>query len=127
MIVDSIHQYLSTSTGITDIVGKSVFPLTVPQGASFPAVVFTLDEDNIDQLLDEVGGLRRSLVSIDCYSKDHPEAHQLADATEAALIGKRGTFGTKTAEFITLQRRFELLETDSKLYRVSMQFAIAYF
>ena len=126
MIVDSVYTHLSTAAGIKAIAGSSVFPLTVPQGSQFPAVVFTLDSDEIDQLLDEVGELRRAMVSIDGYSTNHVEAHQLGDAIEAALTGTHGPFGSKTAEFITLQRRFEMFESDTFLYRVALQFLIAY-
>lgn len=127
MIVDSVYTHLLAAAGVTAIADRAIYPLTIPQGATFPAAVFSLDEDMLDQLLDGVGELRRASVSIDCYSADHVEAHQLADAIEAALVGTQGSFGAKTAEFITLQRRFELFESSTLLYRVSLQFRIAYY
>ncbi len=126
MIVDAVYSRLSSDAGVSAIAGASVFPVTIPQGASKPAIVYTLDGDEVDQLLDGLGEGRLAFVAIDCYADLHAQAHSLADAVEACLSGYRGAMGAKTVEFAKLERRFDLFETETKLYRVSLQFRLAY-
>lgn len=126
MIVDSLFSFLQANAGV-NAVAQGIYPQTIPQGGAFPAITYTLDADERDQLLDSIGDLKRALIEINAWDQDHRLAHALADAIEAALAGYRGVFGTKTAEHIRLERKFDLFESDSLLYRVSQQFLIAYY
>jgi hypothetical protein len=127
MIADSLKNYLSANAAIAALCPESIFPQVMPLEAKLPAITYSLDGDTRDQLLDVVGALRQALVSIDVFDPDHYVAHQLADTVEGSLVDYRGAFGSKTAEHIRLERRFDLFESDSKLYRVSQQFLIAYY
>lgn len=104
-----------------------MFPQTIPQGTSPPAITYSLDFDERDPLFDGPGDLKQALIDTSAWHTDHAAAHALADAVETALANYRGTFGTKTAEHIRLARKFELFESDTGLYRVSQQFLIAYY
>lgn len=126
MIVDSFYSFLGAQSGVTSLCPQ-MYPLTIPEGTSPPAITFTLDADDREPLFDGPGDLRRALIEANAWHTDHAAAHAIADAIETALANYRGTFGSKTAEYIALQRKFELFETDSGLYRVSQQFLIAYY
>lgn len=125
MIVDSFYSYLAAQVGVTSLCPQ-IYPLTIPEGKTPPAITFSLDSDERDPLFDGPGDLKQALVDTSAWHTDHASAHAIADAIETALANYRGTFGSKTAEHIRLARKFELLETDSGLYRVSQQFFIAY-
>lgn len=128
MIVDSFFSYLSANAGVAALCPEtSFFPMTIPQGAALPAITYSLDADDRDQLLDSIGDLKTALFEVNAFSLDHVVAHQLAEAVETALAGYRGAFGSKTAEHIRLERKFELFETDTKLHRVTQQFVLAYY
>jgi hypothetical protein len=125
VIVDSFFSFLGAQSGVTSLCPR-IYPLTIPEGANPPAITFSLDSDERDQLFDGPGDLKQALIDTSSWSLDHANAHAIADAVEAALANYRGTFGSKTAEHIRLARKFELFESDSGLYRVSQQFLIAY-
>lgn len=128
MIVDSFYSYLGTQVGVTSLCPSSKhFPLTIPEGTTPPAITFSLDADERDPLFDGPGDLKQALIEANAWHTDHSAAHALADAIETSLANYRGAFGSKTAEHIRLNRKFELFETDSGLYRVSQQFFIAYY
>lgn len=126
MIVDSLFTFLAADAGIAALC-QSIHPQTLPQNATYPAITYSLDAESRDQLLAEIGLLKTALIEINAWHSDHFTAHQLTDAIENALAGYRGAFGSKTAEHIRLERKFELFESDSGLYRVSQQFLIAYY
>jgi hypothetical protein len=127
MIAPSLVAFLKADAGVAGYALESIFPDVCPQGVVYPAITYSLDEDGRDQLLDEIGGLKQALVSIDCYDPEHERAHLVAEAVETALAGYRGAFGTVTADHVRLERKFGLFETDAKLYRVSQQFLVAYY
>ena len=126
MIVDSFFAFLGAQSGVTSLC-QQIFPLTIPEGADPPAITFSLDSDTRDPLFDGPGDLKTALIDTSAWHTDHAAAHALADAIESALANYRGAFGSKTAEHIRLERKFELFESDSGLYRVSQQFFIAYY
>ncbi len=126
MIVDSFYSFLAAQAGVTSLCPQ-IFPLTIPEGTTPPAITFSLDSDEREPLFDGPGELKQALIDTSSWHTDHAAVHAIADAIETALANYRGTFGTKTAEHIRLARKFELFETDSGLYRVSQQFLIAYY
>lgn len=126
MIVDSFYSFLAAQVGVTSLC-EQIFPLTIPEGKSPPAITYSLDSDERDLVFDGQGGLKQALIDTSSWSLDHATAHTIADAIETALANYRGAFGSKTAEHIRLARKFELFESDSGLYRVSQQFLIAYY
>lgn len=126
MIVDSFFTYLAAQAGVTSLCPQ-IYPLTIPEGKSPPAITFSLDADERDPLFDGPGDLKQALIDTSAWHTDHVAAHTIADAIESALANYRGAFGSKTAEHIRLARKFEMFESDSSLYRVSQQFFIAYY
>lgn len=125
MIVDSFYTFLAAQAGVASLCPQ-IFPLTIPQGVTPPAITYSLDADDRDIVFDGQAELREALISVESWSALHANSHAIADAIEAALVNYRGAFGSKTAEHIRLARRFELFESDTGLYRVSSQFFIAY-
>lgn len=126
MIVDSVYSFLAANAGIAALC-QSIYPQLAPQPITGDMITYSLDSDETYPLFDGVGSLREARVSVEAWSLDHLRAHQIGDAIESALDGYRGAFGSKTADHVRLERKFELFESDSKLYRVSQQFVLAYY
>ena len=129
MISAALFNHLDTNAGI-NAVCKSVFPHRIPDGAGVPALVYRMDFDERDNLLNGEGALRQALYAVDCYADKYADAHTIATAVEAAMIGFRGTFGATSpsidVDHVRLERKIDLFETDTGYYRVSLQFLIAY-
>lgn len=130
MIVQSFRSHLATDPGVAGIT-SSIYPKHLPQHASKPAITYGMDGDDNEQLLDGISSLKTALFDVDCWDLSYITAHQLADAVEAALVGHSGALGTfspaANADHIRKERRFDLFESDTKLYRVSLQFFVAYY
>ena len=130
MIVQAFYAHLSGDAGVSALT-SSIYPQVIPQNASFPAITYQIESDEDSQLLTGISSLYEATFRVDCWDTDQITAHQLADAVEAAMVSYRGDFGSQspaiTAHHVRKERgRFELYETDTKLFRVSLQFLIAY-
>lgn len=132
MIQEAFYSRLSASVAVTAIVGGSVFPHTMPQGATKPALTYDFEFDTASQLLDGVSSLREAFVNVDCWATSYALVHRLANAVEADLLGAaHGEMGSlsppQMIDAVRVERRFDLFEGDTGLYRVSLQFMIAYY
>lgn len=122
----SLYSFLSGNGTITAVT-SAIYPQRAPQqNQADPFIVFTIENDEDQQILDGVSGTRDGRFIVDCYSARYLTADQLATAVKSALIGHRGTFGAETAEHIRKERELDLFEDDTELYRVNLQFFIAY-
>lgn len=122
MIAQHLHGLISSLDH-----DAGVWPYMLPQQHSgFPAITFSVDEDMQDQILDGVGSLRMARVSIDCWDRSYLAVNELADSICDDLVPYRGLVGTYTVDHIRKERQLDLYEADTGLFRVSLQFFIAY-
>jgi Protein of unknown function (DUF3168) len=130
VIIEAMRGQLRNDSGISAI-STAIYPHHIPQGVSYPAVTFGVDGDDNALLLDGISSLKEALFSVDCWDYSVITANRLADAVEAALVGARGDFGglspSQEVDHVRKERRFDLYEPDTKLYRVSLQFFVAYY
>jgi hypothetical protein len=131
MIVQSFYSHLSNASGVLAIT-SSIYPHHLPQHASKPAITYGMAGDDDEQLVDgDISSLKTALFDVDCWDYSYLDAHRLADAVETAVVGHTGDLGSLSpadqVDHIRKERRFDLFESDTKLYRVSLQFLVAYF
>ena len=131
MIIEAFRNQLYTDSGVSAIT-TAIYPMQIPQGVGFPALHYSVDGDDDEYVLDgNAGSLKEALFSVDCFDTSIITAHTLADAVEAALVGLHGDMGglspSQVVDTVQKQRRFDTYESDSKLYRVSLQFLVAYY
>lgn len=130
MIVEAFYSHVIANPAVAAIT-TSLFPHTIPQEASLPAMTYSVGSDDRFETLDGVSGLKTATIDLDCWSRSYLEAHALADAVESALASHTGVLGSSkpaiTADHVRLERKFDLFESPTELHRVSMQFTVAYY
>ncbi len=131
MIVESFRSHLFAAAGVAAIT-ESIYPKHLPQHVQKPAITYGMAGDDDEQLLDgDISSLKTALFDVDCWDLSYVTAHELADAVEAALVGHTGALGTlspaTSVNHIRKERRFDLFESDTRLYRVSLQFLVAFY
>lgn len=129
MITQAFFYELVANAGVAAIT-TALYPHHIPQGIRYPALTYSVDADDHEPTLDGISSLKTALFSVDCWDHSYRTAHELADAVEAALINLSGDMGglspSQSVDVIRKERRLDLFETDTKLYRVSLQFSVAY-
>ena len=85
MMQADIYAVLSGTSAIASICGDRIYPKRMPQGASVPAVVYTMNEITPVKSLSGESGLDIGIVEIVCWSQDYAQAHALAAAVRSAF------------------------------------------
>jgi len=135
MIQAALQSQLVGTQDVAALIESRVYPHKLPQGVAFPAITYSLDQDSLTPLLDgSVSSLREALALVDCWAKTYIEAVVVADTVVETLLGVVAAGGemgdtdpVQIVDSVRQERRFELFEDDTLLYRVSLQFAIAYY
>lgn len=118
-----LFSTLNGNGGVSALVGARIYPLVMPQPVPvMPAIVYQIVNDSpIQSLHGPTLGLRQARVQIDAYGANYAASQALADAIEAALDATSSGGGQCTA---VRQGRRDLYESDTKLFRVSLDFSV---
>lgn len=117
MIQEEIYTLL---TGATSPQLSEVYPIVIPQQASYPAVRYVRITSTRDMNHDEVESWVRSVFQIDCFGSSYSEAVSTAETVKAAVNDYTGG----TIQKARLDFEVESLEGDTDLFRVMQQFTI---
>lgn len=125
MIVTSLYNYLSNTAGITALVSTRIYPVVLPQNATYPAITYQVISTPIIHTVEGCSAPNTNM-QIDCWSTNtYLEAHQVADAVETALDNYSGTWNSAdVVSACLLTGRQDLYEDNVSDYRVMLEFSI---
>ena len=117
-----IHDFLSGGLSV----GDRVYPLTLPQGVTLPAVTYQVISDvpavshSTMQDHPTYTGVRYSdtRVQFGCYGEDYDAAEALCDELDELVIGFRGTWGDIEVDAVRPDLRLDDWDEQPGLYRV---------
>lgn len=135
MIEQALHDKLADTAGVSALVGSRIYPLLAPQRATRPYVTYQRISTERDFALDGGVGRAQGRIQIDAWAETQLGARAVADAIRAALHGFTGdiAWGGSPAATATIracrlvdERDFIDDEAQPRLYRISMDFLIAW-
>lgn len=88
---DGIIQILTNDATVSSLVGTRVYPVTIPQGKSYPAIVYFIITELPEDTKNSYNDLDISRVQIDCMATDYATARSIHDAVRLALERNTGT------------------------------------
>jgi hypothetical protein len=97
-----------------------VYPVSIPQTATYPAVSYMRISSVRNVNFSEVEDWVRTVFEVNCYGETFNEALSLAEDTKSALNGYRGG----NIQLIRLDNELEMLEDAVDLYRVAQQYTV---
>jgi hypothetical protein len=118
----AVREVLEAAVAVTAIVTTRIYPARAPDRAPAPFVVVT-GVSEVPQATFEASTaatLRESRVQVDCYHKQHDQAHALAEAAEDALEAEASADGLRAFKIDSR----DSFEDDTQLHRVQMDFSI---
>lgn len=108
---DIVARLLAVS-GVTDLVAARVYPLILPQGPTYPALVYQRIAGARDAVLEGDPGGGEARIQITAWASSYSGALALAEAVRAALAGGLTLSGHRVG--CTLEIETDSLDTDVK-------------
>ena len=112
---DIVYGKLTTTAGVTTLIGSRCYPVEVPLEADLPAVHYDV------QLADAVDGsapMAPAQVTVGCLAHTEAGAHGLASAVHTALDGMTRYSGGTWLRSLALLNRTEDRDADTNIWRV---------
>lgn len=102
--------YSLLSAGST-LAGSRIFP-RLPQGVTFPAIVYTRASVDRTQSLDANVGVTEATVVLECMAESYSEAKTLADEVRTIMHGYSGAWSTLVCRNVVLDSETDESEQD---------------
>ncbi|WP_425401259.1 tail completion protein gp17 [Algiphilus sp.] len=154
-MIELVVQFiLGNNSTVTDLIGDRIYPLTLPQGPTLPAVTFFgAGQRQRDSAMGEDAPFVYERLQVSCWSTNYFEAGQVREAcrramrrymgdTETSFIFALGGDGfvfeidgevaeanrvtTVTVEDIYVEGAADLFEDDTGLYQRVIDFLVIY-
>lgn len=125
-IEEGLYDFLSTDGGISALVSTRVYPGTLPQNWTAPAISYQRISGNRVRNLSGPAGRAAPRIQIDCWADSYSGSKALATAVRSAMDGYAGLMGTTTVGSVVLESDLDFYEPDTNVYRVSMDFWISH-
>jgi len=136
MLQEGLVSRFAADPGITALIGtpqsrpdgsNGVFPVTMPQGAPLPCIVYMKVAGHEIDSMDGRGELRVSRVQIAGYGTQYGDAAKTAEAAKDAIVGFKGLLDDGTqidAVFLVLES--DAFESVPKIYQEPFDVEIWY-
>lgn len=102
-----IFNLLSNDAGLTAIVGTSIYPVTAPQDATFPLLVFRREDGGGEPDMDGQGDMIATDLQIDAVAETLAESVSVVDAVRTLLKNYTGLLDTRRVIRTTLNSEYD--------------------
>lgn len=123
-----IFSLLTSDSTVSGQVGTRVYPTELAEGATWPAIVYSIPETNREPTLLETG-VPRSRVMVRCYAEQPPAAISLAGDVAEVLADYHGAADDVkiiASNFIEQRDGWDYEKSESGLYFREVVFDIFY-
>jgi hypothetical protein len=126
-VAEQLVAKLNADGAVTALVSGRIYPSTLPQAATLPAIVYTVVSDVPENSLDGTVAtrLRSARVQVDCYARNSADgggylaSHAVADAVENVI----GNLSDPSLNSTPADKR-DLFDNETTYFRVSMDFIV---
>ncbi len=123
-VESAIFARLSGYSGLTDLVGSSIFPVIARQGVENPLVVFNLVTFQANSAMGADIFPSEAGIQVSVFSDDGSECLAIASEVRAALKRYRGTSGGVVIQSIYLESERADYEAETKEFRRDLDFQV---
>ena len=123
-VEQALFTRLSGFAGLTALVSTRVFPVTLPQQVTYPAVVMQKVSAVRHPAFNTDSGVTSARFQVSAFGKTYSATKAVIDQVRAALQRFRGTVSTVVIQDIMVDGEIHLYEPTNKTHQVSMDFLI---
>jgi hypothetical protein len=127
-IMEDLYTYLMTQTGLTALIGRRLYPDTLPQYCDHPAVSYEITSDiPVHTMSSDAANPRKPLVSYHVWADTYAGAKAVADQLKTALQDKTGTLTVRVLQRVFLENEYDPpYESDTETHHKVLDFTVWY-
>lgn len=126
-ITEDLQTFLLTQTGLTALVGQQIYPQTLPQNTTFPAISYEVTNDTPNHTMgSEAANPRKPLITYNVWAETYKEAKQVSAQLHTALEDKTGGLATRTLQWILFENEYDIYESDTEIHHIVVDFVVWY-
>ena len=124
-IEEILHARLIASAPVTAIVGQRIYPMTLPQGFTPPAITYFLATGVLGLTMGIALPTDEPHLQFSCWAKSYGQAKQLAAAVRAALNGYVDlTTNPQVNAVVARSNGPDFFEPDTALYHMPLDVSV---
>lgn len=123
-IIPGLREFLLGDSAISAVIGARVYPVDLPQNATFPAVRVSHVSDSRVVSSRRDLGLASPRIQIDAFGASYKAAADLAQLILRRLSGYRGRMGSREVQGVFPDTVRDGFEAEAKLYFVGRDYFI---
>ncbi len=117
-IEDGIADYMENHAGISALVGNRIYPMVLPDEATYPAIVYQKISGLMVASHSGNSGLGNPRFQISCWGETYPVAKALSRQVKLAFHGYKGAMGDITCQAAFVDAELDDMDQQTKLFRV---------
>lgn len=130
-ISKALYTFLAADSNITAQVSTRIYRDRLPQGATMPAIVYTLVSGTVEHHMENAADLANDTYQIDVWASSRSSANSVGELVRLRLDGYYGAFGSEQVGSVTLQTTQHINEepiddSDTWLNRYVADYSIWY-
>lgn len=119
----ALRSYL-LGTALTRLIGQRLYPLLLPQHATFPAVTFQRISSVRERTYSAPVYLVTARVQLSCWAEDWNDCREIAEELRLVLNGFRGSMAGKPVGSVRLLNEIDLHDPETDLYHMACDYEI---
>lgn len=125
-IEDALYARLSTDAAVTALVSTRIYPVHAPQGATYPAVVFTRLDTTATTALGTASRFFNSRFQFDAWAKTYESSKAIVTAIRESLDALDTTILGVRIWAIVYNTEVDIFEDETQLYRNAVDFDVIF-
>ncbi len=127
----AVYTFLAADSNITAQVSTRIYRDRLPQGATLPAIVYTLVTGTVEHHMENAADLSNDVYQIDIWASTRSSANSIGELVRLRLDGYYGAFGSEQVGGVLLQSTQHISEepvddSDTWLHRQISDYSIWY-
>lgn len=126
-IEEAIYSYLKDNAGLAALVSDRIYPLTMPQNCTMPAVTYRKVSGPRIHTMGTDPGLAYPRFQFSCWGSSYSSAKNVAKKVQAALQDYKGQMGGALGVVVQasiMENELDLYEPDTGLYHIPVDLVI---
>ena len=123
-IEEALYSYLSSHSGLTNLVGNRIYPMILPQNTALPAVSYQRISAIRERSHEGPSGLAHPRFQFSCWGDTYKQVKDVAEQIRFALDGYKGIMNEVHIDAIYIEDDRDVYDPKTKIYHIAIDAVI---